>query len=55
MTVNARMPESLASATGAITVDLGQISANWKALAAKVAPAKCSAVVKAHAYGLGSQ
>jgi alanine racemase len=54
MTVNARMPESLASATGAITVDLGQISANWKALAAKVAPARCAAVVKADAYGLGA-
>jgi len=55
MTVNARMPEGLASATGAITVDLGQIAANWKALAAKVAPARCAAVVKADAYGLGAE
>jgi alanine racemase len=55
MTVNARMPESLASATGTITVDLGQIAANWKALAAKVAPARCAAVVKADAYGLGAE
>lgn len=55
MTVNARMPESLASATGTITVDLGRIAANWRALAAKVAPARCAAVVKADAYGLGAE
>jgi len=55
MTVNARMSEGLASATGTITIDLGQIAANWKALAAKVAPAECAAVVKADAYGLGAK
>ena len=55
MTVSARMPESLASATGTITIDLGQIGANWKTLAAKVAPAACGAVVKANAYGLGAE
>jgi alanine racemase len=55
MTVNARMPESLASATGTITVNLGQIAANWLALANKVAPARCAAVVKADAYGLGAE
>jgi alanine racemase len=55
MTASARMPESLASATGTITIDLGQIAANWKALAARVAPARCGAVVKANAYGLGCE
>ena len=55
MTVNARMSGSLAGATGTITVDLGQIAANWKALAAKVAPSRCAAVVKADAYGLGAE
>ncbi len=55
MTVNARMPESLANATGAITVDLGRIAANWRALAEKVSPSRCSAVVKADAYGLGAE
>ncbi|MGO4683480.1 alanine racemase [Hyphomicrobium sp. 2TAF46] len=55
MTVNTRMPESLASATGTITVDLAQIVANWRALAATVAPARCAAVVKADAYGLGAE
>ncbi|WP_409559906.1 alanine racemase [Hyphomicrobium sp. MC8b] len=55
MTVNARMPESVARATGTITVDLGCIAANWRALADKVAPARCAAVVKADAYGLGAE
>src|ERR1700742_3599333 len=55
MTVNTRMPESLANATGAITVDLGRIAANWGALADKVVPARCAAVVKADAYGLGAE
>jgi alanine racemase len=55
MTVNARMSGSLASATGTITIDLAQIAANWKALAAKVAPSRCAAVVKADAYGLGAE
>jgi len=55
MTVSARMSEGLASATGTITIDLGQIAANWKALSEKVSPAACGAVVKADAYGLGAE
>ena len=47
-------PASLANATGVITVDLGRIADNWRALAAAVAPAQCAAVVKADAYGLGA-
>jgi len=43
-----------AGATGVVTVDLGQIRANWRALAKRVAPAGCAAVVKADAYGLGA-
>ncbi len=43
-----------ARATGAVIVDLARIAANWRALAAHVAPAECSAVVKADAYGLGA-
>ena len=54
MTLSARIPESLASATGMITIDLGRIKENWKALASKVVPARCGAVVKANAYGLGA-
>ena len=55
MTVSARMSEGLASATGTITIDLGQIAANWKSLSEKVSPAACGAVVKADAYGLGAE
>lgn len=36
-----------------LTVDLGAIAANWKALAEIASPAEASAVVKADAYGLG--
>ena len=45
---------SLKTATGILTVDLGQIAANWQNLARVVAPAQCGAVVKADAYGLGA-
>jgi len=54
MTVDARMSGALASATGTITIDLTAIAGNWTALAAKVRPAQCGAVVKANAYGLGA-
>ncbi len=41
-------------ATGVITINLDAVAANWRALAALVAPAECGAVVKANAYGLGA-
>src|SRR6516164_6162160 len=37
-----------------LEIDLGGIVANWRALAARVNPAGCAAVVKADAYGLGA-
>jgi len=37
-----------------LTVDLGAIVANWRALAARHAPGAVAAVVKADAYGLGA-
>jgi alanine racemase len=37
-----------------LTVDLGALAANWRDLAARVAPAACAAVVKADGYGLGA-
>jgi alanine racemase len=55
MTVNARMSGTMANATGSITVDLSRIADNWRALAGKVKPARCAAVVKADAYGLGAE
>ena len=47
-------PESHSGITGTVTVDLAEIAGNWKSLARLVAPAKCGAVVKADAYGLGA-
>ena len=49
------MPRDIpAGATGVIVIDLAQVRANWCALARHVAPAKCGAVVKADAYGVGA-
>lgn len=53
---NARRAAAIpAGATGVIIIDLRQIAANWRALARRVAPAECGAVVKADAYGLGAE
>ncbi|MGL4396039.1 MAG: alanine racemase [Hyphomicrobium sp.] len=40
--------------TGRVRIDLARIAANWRSLAGLVAPARCGAVVKADAYGLGA-
>jgi alanine racemase len=40
-------------AGGLLTIDLGAIAVNWRALRARAAPAHCAAVVKADAYGCG--
>jgi alanine racemase len=40
-------------ATGVVIVDLERLADNWRALQSLVSPAKCAAVVKANAYGLG--
>jgi alanine racemase len=37
-----------------LEIDLDAIALNWKKLADRVAPARCAAVVKADAYGLGA-
>jgi alanine racemase len=42
-----------ASETGVLCIDLEALCRNWRALARRVAPAECGAVVKADAYGLG--
>ncbi|HYD70386.1 alanine racemase [Azospirillum sp.] len=46
--------DALARAGAVLTVDLGAVVANWRLLRNRVAPARCSAVVKADAYGLGA-
>jgi alanine racemase len=38
---------------GLLTIDLAALAANWKALAKRAGKAKCAAVVKADAYGIG--
>jgi alanine racemase len=38
---------------GVLTLDLGAIRSNYRALGARCAPAECAAVVKADAYGCG--
>jgi alanine racemase len=49
------MPADPADRAGAILeIDLAAIAANWRALAKRVAPADCAAVVKADGYGLGA-
>ena len=40
-------------APGRLTIDLGALADNWRALAARAAPGQCAAVVKADAYGIG--
>jgi len=42
-----------ARAGSVLTIDLDALAANYRALADRVAPADCAAVVKADAYGLG--
>src|SRR5438128_5952584 len=41
-------------ADAVLEIDLTGIVANWRLLAARVEPARCAAVVKADAYGLGA-
>jgi alanine racemase len=40
-------------APGRLTIDLGALADNWRKLAARAAPRRCAAVVKANAYGIG--
>src|SRR5258708_10287506 len=44
---------ALATATGALSVDLDAIVANWRKLEKAAVPAECAAVIKADAYGCG--
>ena len=38
-----------------LIIDLAALVANWRSLAARIAPAACAAVVKADAYGVGTE
>jgi alanine racemase len=41
------------SETSSLAIDLAALAGNWRRLSERCAPAECSAVVKANAYGLG--
>ncbi len=45
----------LAGAQAVLAIDLAALAANWRFLADRVAPARCAAVVKADAYGTGTE
>src|SRR5579871_5159644 len=51
----ANQAAALATASGALTVDLDAIVANWRKLEKTAVPAECAAVVKANAYGCGAE
>ena len=42
-----------AESGGILTVDLGALVANWRALSRRAMPAECAGVVKANGYGCG--
>jgi alanine racemase len=53
----AEVPDSAgppaAQVGGILTVDLGALEANWRALMRRVTPSECAAVIKADGYGCG--
>src|ERR1700685_1988487 len=44
---------SPSQSSGVLTIDLSALADNWRVLAKRAAPARCGAVVKADAYGIG--
>jgi alanine racemase len=51
----ANQAAALATFTGVLTVDLDAIVANWRKLEKTAVPAECAGVVKANAYGCGTE
>ena len=51
----ANQAAALATSTGVLTVDLDAIVANWRKLEKTAVPAECAGVVKANAYGCGTE
>jgi len=45
----------VAEAGGILTIDLGAIVANWQELGRRAMPSECAAVIKADAYGCGTE
>jgi alanine racemase len=48
-------PVAPSEAQAELIIDLAALVANWRSLAARIAPAACAAVVKADAYGVGTE
>src|SRR6266478_6659486 len=46
---------TLGASTGVLTVDLDAIVANWRKLEKTAVPAECAGVIKADAYGCGTE
>ena len=54
--IEAMLPAHVAHpAAATLTVDLAAVVANWRLLSARAVPARCGAVVKSEAYGLGAE
>jgi alanine racemase len=51
----AALDETDAEVNGILTINLDAIVANWRALGTHALPAECAAVVKADAYGCGTE
>jgi alanine racemase len=46
---------ALTAASGILTIDLDALVANWRKLEKTAVPAECAAVIKANAYGCGTE
>ncbi|TYO63137.1 alanine racemase [Bradyrhizobium hipponense] len=55
LSAEANQAAGLAAYGGVLTVDLDAIIANWRKLEKTAVPAECSAVIKANAYGCGTE
>ncbi|MDE5441794.1 alanine racemase [Bradyrhizobium sp. CSA207] len=55
LSAEANQAAALAAYGGVLTVDLDAIIANWRKLEKTAVPAECSAVIKANAYGCGTE
>src|SRR5438105_11997760 len=55
LSAEANQAAAYAAATGVLTVDLDAIVANWRKLEKTAVPAECAGVVKANAYGCGTE
>ncbi len=51
----ANQAAALAAYNGILTIDLDAIAANWRKLEKTAVPAECAAVIKANAYGCGTE